>query len=427
MLVFYSFLFTLAFLLMLPLLLLRREKYAPGFKERLGNYSEFKHDGRAVIWLHCVSVGETNAARPLVEALKTEFPDHRLVISTTTKTGQTLARHIFKDKADVVFYFPFDWKFTVRRALGTFKPALVLLMEAEIWPRFIGEAKLSGANVAIVNGRLSERSFKRLSLVKRSIASVLSQFTLALMQTEEDAERIKNLGMDPAKVTVTGNLKFEHSDTDEEAALTDKFRNRFLTGNDLPLVAASSTHEPEERLILESLEGILGNRCRLLIAPRHPQRFETVAALLRNSNYSCVRRSEPRSEKDTIVDVILLDTIGELRAAYPLADIVFVGGSLVPHGGQSIIEPAASGKAIVNGPYTKNFDAAVRQFLAKDALIQIAADADESQMIKRLNESFSQLLNSEQTRAELGEKAAAVMREARQATENTIRKLKPLL
>src|SRR6187399_2005412 len=159
----YSFLLSLGFLLMTPLFLLRREKYASGFTQRLGNYPEFKHDGRRVIWLHCVSVGETNAARPLVDALQKEFPDNRLVISTTTKTGQELAQKIFEDKADAVVYFPFDFKFAVRRALHNFKPSLVLLMETEIWPRFIHEAHNSGAKIAIVNGRLSKKSFDRYS------------------------------------------------------------------------------------------------------------------------------------------------------------------------------------------------------------------------------------------------------------------------
>src|SRR5688500_9918286 len=157
----YSILLAIGFLLMLPLFLFRREKYASGFRQRLGNYPEFKHDGRSVIWLHCVSVGETNAARPLVEKLRQEFPNHRLMISTTTKTGQELAQKIFADHADAVVYFPFDWKFSVQRALENYKPSLVLLMETEIWPRFIREAKLTGAKVAIVNGRLSQKSSAR--------------------------------------------------------------------------------------------------------------------------------------------------------------------------------------------------------------------------------------------------------------------------
>jgi 3-deoxy-D-manno-octulosonic-acid transferase len=169
---------------MSPLFLLLRQKYAAGFRQRLGNYPEFKHDGSKVIWLHCVSVGETNAARPLVDELKSNFPDHRIVISTTTLTGQTLAQDIFKDKADAVFYFPFDWKFSVRKALAHYKPSVVLLMETEIWPRFIREAKQSGAKIAIVNGRLSQTSFKRYSIFKSVIRNVLADVDIALMQGE---------------------------------------------------------------------------------------------------------------------------------------------------------------------------------------------------------------------------------------------------
>src|SRR6186997_1470315 len=186
----YSIILSIGFLLMLPMFLLRRVKYAAGFKQRLGNYPEFKKDGRKVIWLHCVSVGETNAARPLVGKLRDSFPDHRLVISTTTKTGQALAKKVFAGSADAVFYFPFDWKFSVRKALENYKPSLVLLMETEIWPRFIREAKTSGAKVAIVNGRLSEKSFRRYSKVRAFIFRVLGEVDQALMQGKYDADRI---------------------------------------------------------------------------------------------------------------------------------------------------------------------------------------------------------------------------------------------
>ncbi|MGH7782822.1 MAG: 3-deoxy-D-manno-octulosonic acid transferase, partial [Candidatus Binatia bacterium] len=152
----YSFLYSLAFVLISPIFLLRREKYAAGFRERLGNYPAFQKDSRPVIWLHCVSVGETNAARPLIDKLLAQFPDHLLVFSTTTRTGQELARNIFKGKAAAIFYFPFDWKFSVRRALKNYRPSIVLLMETEIWPRFFRESHRSGAKLAIVNGRLSE-------------------------------------------------------------------------------------------------------------------------------------------------------------------------------------------------------------------------------------------------------------------------------
>ncbi len=423
---FYSLLLTLAFIIMLPLFLLRRQKYAAGLRQRLGNYPEFTHDSRKVIWLHCVSVGETNAARPLVDGLKTNFPDHRLIMSTTTLTGQTLAQDIFKDKADAVFYFPFDWKFSVRKALAIYKPSIVLLMETEIWPRFIREAKKSGAKIAIVNGRLSGTSFKRYSIFKSFIRNVLADVIIAIMQGESDAKRIATLGIDRAKVAVAGNLKFDHAIENAESSLTEEFRRRFGVTNASPFVVAASTHPPEEGVVLGALE-VSGRDFRILIAPRHPERFAEVAELIENLGYSMVRRSHPESEIDKTAQVILLDSIGELRAVYPLADIVFVGGSLIPHGGQSVLEPAAAGKAIITGPFTHNFDEAVKEFLDNGALIQVHEATPKFQIVDQLCEVFTELLENEKKRQTIGKNALSVMTANRGATAKTIEYLQSIL
>ena len=424
----YSILLSLGFALMLPLFLLRREKYASGFSERLGKYPEFKHDDRKLIWLHCVSVGEANAARPLVDKLKQEFRDHRLVISTTTKTGQELAQKIFADTADAIVYFPFDFKFSVCRALAHFKPELVLLMETEIWPRFIHEAKLTAAKVAIVNGRLSERSFERYSRVRFFVRAVLSEIDGAVMQGERDAERVIDLGLDKSKVVVAGNIKLEQTSGSDDNELTTHFRSRFGISSDKPLIIAASTHEPEERYVIESLEGILGYGCRLLIAPRHPERFDAVADLLAKHSYKFVRRSAPPSAADREADVILLDSIGELRQAYPLAEIVFVGGSLISHGGQSIIEPAAEGKAIVTGPYTHNFEGVVKTFLERKAVRQTPPAPDDEQVSERLYEEFTDLLDNPGKRVELGANAASLISSSKpNASQTTIEIIHALL
>ncbi|MFL6467874.1 MAG: 3-deoxy-D-manno-octulosonic acid transferase, partial [Pyrinomonadaceae bacterium] len=415
---FYSIVYTLVFLLMLPSFLLNRQKYASGFRQRLGNYPKFKHDGRKVIWLHCVSVGETNAARPLVERLREAFRDHRLVISTTTKTGHELARNVFADSADAVFYFPFDWKFSVRRSLENYKPSLILLMETEIWPRFIREAKKSGAKVAIVNGRLSEKSFYRYSKIRTFISCVLGDVDQALMQGEQDANRIVALGLDQDKAAVTGNLKFDHSIDTTESELTEEFCRRFGIDGKRPLIVAASTHEPEEQWILESLDGI-GQDYRLLIAPRHPNRFEDVSKLLESRNQQYVRRSNSRSGADQNADVILFDSIGELRSIFPLADIVFMGGSLIPHGGQSVLEPAAAGRAIVTGPFTSNFEAVVKEFLKHDALIQTPEVQQAFQIAERLKLEFAALLSDPDRRQTLGENASDVMAANRGAALKT--------
>ena len=422
----YSLLYTLAFILMSPLFLLRREKYAAGFKQRLGNYPEFKKDDRRVIWLHCVSVGETNAARPLVDQILTAFPDHRLVFSTSTRTGQELAQNIFKDKADAVFYFPFDWKFTIRRALRHFQPSVVLMMETEIWPRFFREAHRSGAKLAIVNGRLSEKSFRRYSHVKIFVRTVLGFVDLALMQGEKDADRLISLGFDPTKAKITGNLKFDLAADEVEGKLTEEFRQRFGIDGERPLIVAASTHEPEERWILDALE-TSGYPFRVLFAPRHPERFAAVANMLSETQYSLARRSNYATESDKTADVILLDTIGELRAVFPLADVVFVGGSFIPHGGQSVLEPASAGKTIVVGPFTHNFEAVINGFLEQNALIQAKPPSPEHDEPWELYCALRIFFDDPAKRAEYGARAREVMETGRGATGKTVVELESLI
>lgn len=423
---------------MLPTFLLRREKYAAGFRQRLGSYPEINHDGRKVIWLHCVSVGETNAASPLVDQLISKFPGHRLVISTTTKTGQELAQKLFGEKAEAVFYFPLDFKFSVRTALKAFRPSVVLLMETEIWPRFFREARLFGAKVVIVNGRLSARSFARYNRIGFFIKDVLSNAELALMQGDADAERMSLLGMATSKVRVTGNIKFDQP-ISGEYELTEEFRSRFGLSDENPLIVAASTHDPEEGWVLEAFAKLRldesARASRLLIAPRHPERFEAVDAMIRSVGRTTltntqpleyVRRSHPPSAEDKSARVVLLDSIGELRAAYPLAKIVFVGGSLIPHGGQSVLEPAAAGKAIITGPYTHNFDAVVKEFLANQAIIQLTA-ANPEQIVDEIFSIISELFKKPIELQRLGNMASRVMAANQGASARTIEMLEPII
>lgn len=426
----YSFLLTVAFFLLSPLLLIRREKYAAGFWQRLGSLPDFDSEGKPVVWLHCVSVGETQAARPLVKALSEEYPEYKLVVSTTTRTGQELAKEIFKNEAALIFYFPFDWKFSVRRALRKIKPDVVLLTETEIWFNFIREAKSFGAKIAIINGRLSEKSAKNYTLIRRTFRRVMQRVDLALMQSNEDAQRLLSVGGRIPHIKITGNLKFDQTADDSEIDLTEYFRERFDFTNKNPPIVAASTHAPEEKLILEAYslarQNLRDISPRLIIVPRHPERFSDVAESVKNSGFAWTRRSEAPSLRDKQAEIILLDSIGELRAAYPLAEIVFVGGSLVPHGGQSILEPAAAGKAIATGFYTMNFQSAVKEFLQKDALIQLP-ETDDKTAVKLLAEVFAELLRNEEKRSELGENAANVMAENRGAVAKTLENLKPLL
>ena len=320
---------------------------------------KFDADEKPVIWLHCVSVGETNAARPLVKEITQAFPNHTLVVSTTTKTGQKLARDVFKNEAALVFYFPFDWKFSVRRALQKIKPKVVLLMETEIWFNFIREAGQHDIKVAIVNGRLSEKSANGYKKIPNTIKRVLHYVQLILAQTPADAKRFLSLGSRPTKIIVSGNIKFDQQSGANDEKLTAEFRERFGITADAPLIVAASTHAPEEKIVLEAVKEIWKTSAdklpRLMLVPRHPERFNEVAQTIKDTGFIFAKRSENPSVRDKTAEIILLDSIGELRAVYPLAEIVFVGGSLIPHGGQNVLEPAIEKKAIVTGFHTANF------------------------------------------------------------------------
>jgi 3-deoxy-D-manno-octulosonic-acid transferase len=428
----YSLLLTLGVVALLPRFVVdafRHGKYIQGLCERLGRLPVVEANGRPVIWLHCVSVGEAQAARPLARAILDKFPSHALVISTTTLTGQRIARDVFSDDALAVFYFPFDWAWTVRRSLCTVNPSAVLIMETELWPNFLRECRKRHVPVAVVNGRLSERSSRRYRLVRRFIKRIVNDLDLALMQTEADAGRMLGLGLAHERVFVSGNVKFDAPDNAGGQGLTDELHERFHSNDGRHLLVAASTHSPEERIIIEAFKQLRsshGNeQTRLLIAPRHPERFAEVAALLQSSGLIWSRRSDARSERDSACDVILLDSIGELRAVYPLASIVFVGGSLASTGGHNILEPAMVGACTVTGAQTFNFTAIVRAFLEADALIQLPPLSENDAPLVLAN-TLKELLADDERRGSIGENARMVLERNRGATERTIELLAPL-
>jgi 3-deoxy-D-manno-octulosonic-acid transferase len=429
----YSILLTLGVVALLPRFAydaLRHGKYVSGLGERLGHLPPLQAEGRPVVWLHCVSVGEAQAARPIARALLEKYPTHALVVSTTTATGQRIAREVFGADALAVFYFPFDWSWTVRRALRQINPGAVLIMETELWPRFLRECRRQQIAVAIINGRLSERSFHRYRIVRKFISRVVNYLSLALMQTEADASRLRALGMEPARVLVSGNVKFDVGINEVEHALTMKLRERFQIHDGRPLVVAASTHSPEERILIEAFKKLRAaassSQPRLLIAPRHPERFAEVAALLDASEFKWVRRSSTADALDPACDIILLDTIGELRAVYPLAALVFVGGSIAPVGGHNVLEPAATGACIITGPHTANFAAIMRAFLDAGALVQLPL-LPLAEFSTELAQACVKLLANDEMRLRLGENARTALERNRGATERTIDMLAPLL
>src|SRR5437588_7162923 len=302
----YSVLLALGLLVLLPKFLvdaLRHGKYVTGFRERLGFLERLDHNGQPVLWLHCVSVGETQAARPLVQAIRGKFPQYLIAVSTVTVTGQQLAREIFKKEARRVFYFPLDWRWTVRRALKAINPSVVLIMETELWPGFLRECRAQRIPVAVVNGRLSQRSFQRYKLVRPFVSKVVNCLDLAVMQTEADANRITALGLESDRVFVSGSVKFDAGAMNESSALTSELRQRFNFEN-RQVILAASTHDPEERIILAAFRQLQSKGARLVIAPRHPERFADVASLLNASGLSWARRSDRPSQKDSECEVM---------------------------------------------------------------------------------------------------------------------------
>ncbi|MEA2205040.1 MAG: 3-deoxy-D-manno-octulosonic-acid transferase [Blastocatellia bacterium] len=430
----YSLLLAIGFIILIPRFLLDaliNGKYVAGFSERLGNLPPLTGSTHPRIWIHCVSVGEAQAARPLVSALRRSYPLHRLLISTTTVTGQRVARELFGNQADAIFYFPFDWAWTTRRALRQLNPAAVLLLETELWPRLLRECRKRNVPVAIVNGRISNNSFRRYQWVRKFVARVVNDLALALMQTEDDAARIRKLGLEPERAVVTGNLKFDPVDDAGEARLTASLQERFGFDEPDKLIIAASTHAPEEGIVLAAFRRIKDatqdqRNLRLLIAPRHPERFSEVAAMLDHSGRTWSRRSSASSATDNNSEIVLLDTVGELRALYPLASIVFVGGSIASAGGHNILEPAANGACIVTGPHTSNFSAIVSDFRAKEALIQLA-DGPREAFAAELAKIWSELLTNETHRSEIGRRAKALCEGNRGATQRTLDLLAPIL
>lgn len=429
----YSLLFTLGIILLSPRFLidaLRHGKYVAGLGERLGRLPLIETGGHPVIWLHCVSVGETQAARPLAQAILKKFPSHRLVVSTITLTGQRVAREVFSREAAAVIYFPFDWAWTVRRALRHVKPEIVLVMETELWPRFLLECRRRKVSVALVNGRLSEKSFRRYRLVRRFIKMVVGCLDLALMQAEGDAKRIRALGLDPSRVEVSGNVKFDLLAGADERALTESLATRFGFDQTRPLVVAASTHGTEERIAIAALKLLrattAGREARLLIAPRHPERFDEAAALLSASGLAWTRRSESTRDEDKTCDVVLLDSIGELRAVYPLATLVFVGGSIARNGGHNVLEPAAAGACIVTGAHTNNFAAIIDAFLKRDALVQLPPLGEE-EAPDELARVLAELLSNDIRRRQMVERAHEVLDENRGATGYIAERIAKLL
>jgi len=416
----YTVLLSLALLLSMPwwlLQMLRLGKYRAGLAERFGCVPQRLVRGAGTLaWVHAVSVGEVLAVSHLVQELRAG--GQRVMVSTTTQTGQRLARERFG--AENVFYFPVDFPFAIAAYLRRLRPDVVVLAETEFWPMFLRMAARSGACVAVVNARISDRSLPRYRHFCRLLARVLANVDLFLAQSEEDARRLMTIGAIPERVQVSGNLKFDVAPPPAApfvASLTAALR-RSKAG---PVIVAGSTLEGEELMVFSAFRQVLVRwpQARLLLAPRHKERFATVAALLETSGFAYRRRSTMTEAVVEGWSVLLLDTIGELASAYSLADVAFVGGSLVPRGGHNILEPANFGVPIVVGRHTENFRDIMVLFRRAGALVECDG--------AMLGDEFCELLADDDLRRNLGERARNAVATQRGATERTLRALRELL
>jgi 3-deoxy-D-manno-octulosonic-acid transferase len=431
----YSILIVALVAVMSPYLLyqaVRYRKYVTSLKQRMGYLPvSFNLDGDESIWIHAVSVGEVLVARALLPELRERYPRLRVFLSTTTLTGQQIAARNLQ-YVDQVFYFPFDLGFVVQRTLQLVKPRLFIMTETEIWPNLLRACHRAGVKVALVNGRISARSFPRYRLVRPLFRRVLAHVDRFCMQSDESARRVIELGAPRERVTVTGSLKFDSLDLpalgEPDGALfpQDRGRNRvlryFRISPERPVVIAASTLKGEEDPVLEAFQRIRASmpNALLVLAPRKPERFDEAERLARAAGYIVARRSELRVDAEPRQHVVILDTIGELAQLFQIATVVFVGGSLVDAGGHNILEPAVFGKPIVFGPYMSNFAEIARTFVDNDAALQIRSEVE-------LEPVLVELLGDPVKRARLGAAARALVEANRGARGKTLAVLAELL
>lgn len=419
----YSFGLLLALLVTAPYWLLHMlfyGKYREGLGERLGQVPErvtAAVHGRRVVWLHAVSVGELIAISGVAQRLQQTHPDLDIVVSTTTRTSQRLARARFGDEH--VFYFPLDFAWIVRRYLRALQPALLVLAETELWPRLLRESALAGTKIVLVNGRISDRSLPRYQALRRLWRPFLESLTHVLAQSEEDAERFAAIGVRKDCITVSGNLKYDVR-VPSESTLPRALRAAIPAG--AQVIVAGSTLDKEEAMLVDAFVHELRELpyLVLVLAPRHPERFAVVAALLTQRGLPWVRRTLWAHTPAHIApgSVVLLDSIGELAGVYALASVAFVGGSLVPAGGHNPLEPAQFGVPILTGTHTQNFRSIMSAFLMEDA-IAVTTPQD-------LQATLHRLLTSPEAAA-MGQRAYTVFEQQAGAFERTLSTLEQVL
>jgi 3-deoxy-D-manno-octulosonic-acid transferase len=412
----------LTFVIMLGLLpFLVASLFYPHFRYALGERFGFirtskKKEGALSLWIHASSVGESLILVEVSKKIADIGEEILLSVSTTTYTGRKIIEERMAERLLNLFFFPLDHPWIVKRTLDKTKPDAVVIIETEIWPNLIVEADRRRIPVFIINGRISDRSIKRYALLKPFLASILPLLTHAMVQTEKDWARFTELGLDREKITVAGNIKFDLLPE------TSERRPPFLDGIDEkgPLLIAGSTIEGEEEILIPLFAELRKEfeKLTMILAPRHPERFESVAAMIRESGLPSGKRSA--GDKASPSSLFLLDSLGELSALYRWATIVFIGGSLVPHGGHNIIEPALYGKPVLFGPSMENFEAVKNLFLERNGAIGVSDK-------KELEERLKELLKDPDRREETGRRGREIVEENQGASDRTVEMLNRFL
>jgi len=420
----YSALLTLAAILGSPYWIykaVKERKYLKNIRQRLGLVLPEERQFAKPLWIHAVSVGEVLAAKPLFAALRASRPDMSIVVSTVTLTGQALARKELA-QAEEIFFFPFDWDFCVRRFLDRLHPCAIVLMETELWPNFLRLCSESEIPVFLANGRISDHSIKRYRRIKTLTGFMLEKLKVLGVQTPKDKRRFIELGAKESQIRITGNLKFDFAAPNIARAseLLGSIRACFGLDTGNQAIVIGSSMRGEEALFLDVFRRVRESapEARLILAPRHPERFEETADLIAKTGMPFHRRSELGSFNDAAgTEILLLDTIGELRAVYSLAAVAVIGGSFLSYGGHNLLEPAALGKAIVFGPEMSNFKEMAALFLREQAARQCA--------LEDLPAALCELLKNPRARNMLGQRAASTFRQNQGATEATVAFLLP--
>ncbi|MEO8680077.1 MAG: 3-deoxy-D-manno-octulosonic acid transferase [Vicinamibacterales bacterium] len=403
----------------------RYKKYVGSLGQRMGYLPvSFNMDADESIWIHAVSVGEVLTARPLISDLRKRYPNLRIFLSTTTMAGQQLARRNVQD-VDAVFYFPFDLGVFVRRTLDLVRPRLFVMMETEIWPNLLRECRRRGVKTAVVNGRLSPRSYPRYKMIRPLMRRVLDDIDRFCVQSEESARRFIDLGANPGRVVVTGSLKFDSLDlpsTGPQARARERVLRYFRVPTTRPVLVAGSTMKGEEAAVLRAFRRLRSTvpNALMILAPRHPERFAEVEQLCRVEGWKVAKRTDLAIDAEPRVDIVVLDTIGELATVYQVATVVFVGGSLVATGGHNVLEPAVFGKPIVFGPHMENFFEIADAFVTNGAGVQLSGARD-------LEDTLLTLMGDPVRRARLGAAARALVEANRGAKEKSVTVLADLL